>query len=310
MYYTKKLWAAGGGGEVVLNFVPFVAPESFDDPQKYADFGCTVNLYEKLKVYKMTYPDADIAVEFTDNYNGNTAYSIAFTSGQIPTGSTIEMFETVLGNKTSVLYTSGGTHAFTSGSTERYMIRRVTSGTNFLLPPGSVWAYCYGISSLQGYVGGGNDYLKYVFFYENTLTELKLFSISAIEGTLRITGGVTTIPANTFYGCTNLTKVITGNNVTTINGSSTNGAFQQCDNLQVADLGTGITSIGTDTFRGCIRLASIICRAYNPPTLATNAFYGIPVTIKFYVPHERVNVYKAANGWSEFASRIYSINDL
>ena len=46
MYYTKKLWAAGGGGggEVVLNFVPFVAPESFDDPQKYADFGCTVNL--------------------------------------------------------------------------------------------------------------------------------------------------------------------------------------------------------------------------------------------------------------------------
>lgn len=134
--------------------------------------------------------------------------------------------------------------------------------------------------------------------------------ISAIEGTLRITGGVTTIPANNFYGCENLTKVIMGNNVTTINGGSTNGAFRQCANLQVADLGEGITSIGRDTFSGCIRLTSIICRAYNPPTLATNAFYGIPETTNFYVPHERVNVYKAANGWREFASRIFSINDL
>ena len=108
------------------------------------------------------------------------------------------MFETVLGNETSVLYTSGGKYAFTSGSTERYMIRRVTSGTNFLLPPGSVWAYCYGISSLQGYVGGGNDYLKYVFFYENTLVQLALFRNMNIEGTLTINGSVTNIPMNTF----------------------------------------------------------------------------------------------------------------
>ena len=66
MYYTKKLWGVSGGGEVVLNFLPFVAPESFNDPSKYADFGCTVNLHEKLSIYKMTYPGADIAVEFSD----------------------------------------------------------------------------------------------------------------------------------------------------------------------------------------------------------------------------------------------------
>ena len=64
MYYAKKLWAAGGG--VVYNFVPFVAPESFNDPRKYADFGCTVNLYEKFRIYKMTWAGADIAVEFSD----------------------------------------------------------------------------------------------------------------------------------------------------------------------------------------------------------------------------------------------------
>ena len=60
MYYAKKLWAAGGG--VIYNFVPFVAPESFIDPKKYADYGLTVNLYEKFRVYKMTWSGADIAV--------------------------------------------------------------------------------------------------------------------------------------------------------------------------------------------------------------------------------------------------------
>ena len=194
MYYAKKLWAAaGGGGGVVLNFVPFVAPESFDHPSKYADYGCTVNLHEKFRIYKMTYPDADIAVEFSDEIA-----SVVFTNGQIVDGSTLEIFETVSGEETSVLLTTAGTHTFTSGSTKRYMIRRVSPYSSFTFPAGSVWAYCYGISSLQGYVSGGNDYLKYVFFYENTLTEIKLFMISAIEGTLRITGGVTTIPAITF----------------------------------------------------------------------------------------------------------------
>ena len=104
----------------------------------------------------------------------------------------------------------------------------------------------------------------------------------------------------------NLTKVIIGDGVTTIR----RWAFRSCNSLQVADLGTGITSIDTDTFVGCTSLASIICRAYKPPTLAANAFNGIPGTTNFYVPHERVNVYKVANGWKEFASRIFSINDL
>ena len=41
------------GGGVVYNFVPFVAPESFNDPRKYADYGLTVNLYEKFRIYKI-----------------------------------------------------------------------------------------------------------------------------------------------------------------------------------------------------------------------------------------------------------------
>ena len=297
------------GGGVVYNFVPFVAPESFNDPKKYADFGLTVNLYEKFRIYKMTWAGADIAVEFSDSIA-----SVAFTTNQVPSGTTIEIFETVAGVERSVLRTTTGTHTFTAGSTKRYMIRRVSTFTTFVLPVGSVWAYCYGITSLVGYNNTPNPYLKYVFFYENTLTEFGFFRNTAITGTLTINGGITVLSANQFYQCTNLTKVITGNQLTTIQGNNFSGAFQQCTSLQVADLGTGLTSIGTDTFNGCTSLASIICRAYNPPTLAAGAFRGIPsaspLITKFYVPNDRVAAYKAATGWISFASRIYSINDL
>lgn len=300
MYYAKKLWGASGGGGVVLNFVPFVAPESFDDPSKYADYGCKVNLQEKLKIYKMTWAGADIAVEFSDKIA-----SFNLSQWQMPIGSAIEVFETISGAETSVLYTTTGQHIFTNGSTKRYMIRRVTTGVGLLLPVDSVWAYGFGIQTLTM---EPSTSIKYIFLDENILTDT-YFQDTTIEGTLRINGG-TTIAAQSFSNCKNLTKVIIGDSVTTIDGGNASGAFYQCTSLQVADLGEGITSIGQDTFRDCTSLTSIICRAYNPPTLWPNAFYGIPATTNFYVPHERVNVYKAADGFVEFASRIYSINDL
>ena len=302
MYYAKKLWAAGSGGEVDLNFVPFVAPESFNDPSKYADFGCTVNLHEKFRIYKMTWAGADIAVEFSD----------AIASVKLPRNTTIEVFETVLGNETSVLYTTAATeetHRFTSGSTKRYMIRRITTTSTFNFPIGSVWAYCCGLKILGS--TPYTAYLKYIFLYENTLINLYSFRDTTIEGVLTINDIITDISITTFKGCTNLTKVLIGDSVTTIYGDDTFGSFQGCQGLLEVDLGTGLTAIGTDTFLDCMSLASIICRAYNPPTFTKSTpFNGIPETTKFYVPNERVDVYKAAAGWVEFASRIYSINDL
>ena len=300
MYYAKKLWGASGGGgsggEVVVNFKPFVAPESFDHPSKYADFGCTVNLHEKLSIYKMTYPNADVAVEFSD--------AIWSVNLSIIKGETIEVFETVSGVETSVLLTTNTNHTFTAGSTKRYMIRRVNSVLGFLFPVGSVWAYCIGIPVLA--IMASNNYLKYIFLNDEHILTDVYFHDTTIEGTLRINGEVPAIASDSFSKCRNLTKVIIGDNVASIEG----GAFQRCTSLQVADLGDGIISIGEDTFRECTSLASIICRAYTPPTLWTNAFNLIPETTNFYVPHDSVDAYKTAAGWAEFASRIFSINDL
>ena len=198
----------GGGGGVVLNFVPFVAPESFNDPSKYADFGCTVNLYEKFRIYKMTYPNADVAVEFSD--------AIWSVNLSIITGTTIEVFETVSGVETSVLLTTNTNHTFTAGSTKRYMIRRVNSVFGFLFPVGSVWAYCIGIPVLS--IMASNNYLKYIFLHDEHILTDVYFHDTTIEGTLRINGEVPAIAHDSFSNCRNLTKVIIGNNVASING--------------------------------------------------------------------------------------------
>ena len=292
------------GGGVVYNFVPFVAPESFNDPRKYADFGCTVNLYEKFRIYKMTWAGADIAVEFSD-----AVESVAFDNTQVPIGSPIEIFETVSGVETSVLRTTTGTHTFTIGSTKRYMIRRIASKTVFIFPVGSVWAYCYGITLLTGYsVGtGANPYLKYVFFYENTLANIGFFRDTAITGVLTINGGIPALGINHFKQCTNLTKVITGNQLTTILGNNASGAFQQCTSLLEADLGEGVTSIGIDTFRYCTSLQVIYLRSHIPPTITVNAFRDVPSTTIWKVPAEDLDTYKGWTNYTTFASRIFAI---
>ena len=288
-------------GGVVYNFVPFVAPESFKDPRKYADYGLKVNLQAKFKAYKQTWSGADIAVEFSD-----AIASVSFTSAQITSGSIIEIFETISGVETSVLRTTTGTHTFTSGSTKRYMIRRVTNTTSFTLPVGSVWAYCCCIVTLIGYPSAANPYLKYVFFYENTLTQIGFFRDTNIQGTLYIPSGVTSIQAYNFFN-TPITKVITSNNLTTINGGNVNGAFLQCTSLQVADLGTGVTSIGIDTFNGCTSLQVIYLRSHIPPTIVANTFRGVPATTIWKVPAEDLATYKGWTNYTSFASRIFAI---
>ncbi len=145
------------------------------------------------------------------------------------------------------------------------------------------------------------------------MTFIGVFRRAGLQGTLYLPSGITSLSRLAFEQ-TPITKVVTSNNLTTIDGGNVSGAFFNCTSLQVADLGEGLASIGTDTFRVCTSLASIICRAYNPPTLAANAFRGIPsaspLITKFYVPNDRVAAYKAATGWIPFASRIFSINDL
>ena len=71
-------------------------------------------------------------------------------------------------------------------------------------------------------------------------------------------------------------------------------------------IGDRITSIGNDAFENHNKLTSITCLATTPPTLGSSAFNNTN-DCPIYVPAESVEAYKAASGWSAYASRIQAI---
>jgi hypothetical protein len=59
-------------------------------------------------------------------------------------------------------------------------------------------------------------------------------------------------------------------------------------------------------FHSCTGLNSITCEAITPPTLGDFVFIETN-NCPIYVPTASVNTYKAASGWSDYASRIQAI---
>ena len=107
---------------------------------------------------------------------------------------------------------------------------------------------------------------------------------NAIVSELVIPDKITTIKANTFCSC--------------------------CSIISVTIPHT-ITSIAKDVFFNCANLSQVYCKSITPPILGSNVFVLDSNTstypnldCKIYVPRESVNLYKAAEGWKEYADAI------
>ncbi len=105
-------------------------------------------------------------------------------------------------------------------------------------------------------------------------------------------------------------------------------AFRYCPNLEEITLPVNLTFIGAQCFDGDKKLgpdfvippkvAKIDWYAFHdctgikrfkvmntaPPTIS-----DMPTTAKYYVPDESVEAYKAAENWSEFASKIHPLSE-
>ena len=114
--------------------------------------------------------------------------------------------------------------------------------------------------------------------------------------------GVTSIGDNAFSSCSDLKTINIPNSVTSI-GSS---AFMTCNNLSTVVIGTGVTSIGTQAFYSCNGLRCMIINATTPPALGSNSISN-NTNLKILVPAASVDTYKAASGWSTYASKIEAI---
>jgi len=131
----------------------------------------------------------------------------------------------------------------------------------------------------------------------------EVFKNSGISDIL-MPNSTTEIGQKAFRNCSNLTMMLLGDEVQTINSE----AFKNCTSLTSFSIGTAITEIKSSVFEGCTNLESVTVYATTPPSLSANyVFDGTSSNLVIYVPSESVEAYKAAEGWSDYASRIQAI---
>lgn len=124
-----------------------------------------------------------------------------------------------------------------------------------------------------------------------------------------------------------------GSGITGINAplctSVANFAFRKCNQLVTAILPSVITTgqsfiesgiqkiyfrdietIGSYCFQDCSRLETMVIDNITPPALQGYALNRTPSTMRIYVPDSAVDTYKAATGWSSYASKIHPMSEL
>jgi len=120
--------------------------------------------------------------------------------------------------------------------------------------------------------------------------------------------GVTEIGDYAFRGCTNMRSITLPSSLTSISRYT----FMYCSSLGSVTIPASVTSIGGGAFYGCSSLTRITCNATTPPTLdswgGSSDHFDLTNNCPIYVPEESVSIYKAATGWSKYASRIKSRN--
>ena len=118
-----------------------------------------------------------------------------------------------------------------------------------------------------------------------------------------------------FRGCINLQKVTMSPGLEFIGWYT----FAGCSSLTEIIIPDTVRYIGAEAFRDCGALQRIVCLAKNPPGPGEGKdevdFEGgnmFPNTgnAPIYVPAESVEKYRTAQYWSEYADRIFSLNEM
>ena len=137
------------------------------------------------------------------------------------------------------------------------------------------------------------------------LTSAETSSYKSSIVSVEIGSACTSIGDSAFFDCPNLTTAKISDSVQTIRGDAFNGN----SNLKDVTIGGGIMNIGSAAFQMSFE-AIITIKAVTPPVLeliegeATQFSISCPI----YVPASSVDTYKAASGWSKYASKISAIS--
>ena len=114
-----------------------------------------------------------------------------------------------------------------------------------------------------------------------------------------IPNSVTSIGRYAFWLCDSLTSVTIGNSVISIGKE----AFYGCSSLKNVILGTSVKVLEAKAFYYCSSIETITCYRMRPPTVNTDALYGLDYSTIVYVPADYLNTYKMHNAWGLYDVR-------
>ena len=202
-----------------------------------------------------------------------------------------------------------------------YVFNGCSSLTEIVIPENvtSIGVYVfYDCSSLTEIVIPENvtSIGAYVFYRCSSLTEIAIpenvtsigshaFHYCSSLTEIAIPENVTSIGSYAFSGCSELTSINIPSGVTSIGED----AFSGCEKLTEITIPENVTSIGSGAFADCSELAKVEMLSETPPvTLGSYAFIGCNfVTANkkgILVPVGKVEDYKGAAGWSDYADYI------
>lgn len=183
--------------------------------------------------------------------------------------------------------------------------------------------YGFNVNIVSNTYSNGKGVIK----FDGSLTRVGFYTFSESSiSSISLPDSVTSIGQGAFQTCDSLTSVSLGNGLTSIDYMAfqecysltsvnipdsvtniDNNAFNYCESLESVTIGSGVTTIGGYAFSGCLNLTTITSLNTTPPTLGTGVFNEDSAIIAIYVPAASVDAYKAADGWSERAAYIQTI---
>jgi hypothetical protein len=116
--------------------------------------------------------------------------------------------------------------------------------------------------------------------------------------------GLRRIGTYAFFDCDSMQKVFIPEGCVAIGEK----AFSNCHDLREVKIPASVTDIGREAFGDCWRLLSVTVEAATPPPLSPDAdiFKYCGRQCRIHVPAGSVDAYRAAPGWSSYASLIVS----
>lgn len=117
--------------------------------------------------------------------------------------------------------------------------------------------------------------------------------------------GITSVETYGFYYCFALSSINLPEGLQSIGEY----AFMGCRGLRELTLPSTIETIAAGAFRGCEKVTVWTVKAATPPVLASGVFAGCNAMTEIRVPASAVELYKAADGWANYADKISAIQN-